>query len=488
MMKSALLEQTNKSLKGNFLYQSPEVANEEKPYTIKVDVFSIGIIIVETLLYKQLKPMQIFNFKQQQLSEIVPDIQNHQNYDFIEQIINFMVNYQLNERLKPMKLLQKLKAFTVDQNSLKNLKLPNSNQIKNQNQLPQQKIQQVQQTIKNQVGLQQNEQSLKFDQALYNQLICLKNMEFVQIIYEKNKFKNEEVLAFQEILSQCNQMKQIQLAFSNCELSDQQFLTIFSIFNKEELFQKLDTINLDISFSKMIDSKSICNVISTFKNYKKLKQIKLWVSYLNLNSDILDTISSTLEYLPGLCDLTLSFTENKTNYESLMRLVSSLQKYNKNLFYLWLFFEQFEHLYCIKIQIKILGMRMFNNENKQKYKNPAFRIEFVESINFLLFSRIFIGQIKKNISCINLINLSQFLFLLNNFQNIIKVITNRIYLKAKIKQVKCFKHQIRLKVYKIQIQIQVVHGTSILQKQKSQLKQKIKLKFLNLNLIFEGNL
>ncbi|KAL4499431.1 hypothetical protein ABPG73_008981 [Tetrahymena malaccensis] len=349
MMKQAFLQQTNKSLKGNFLYQSPEVVKEQKPYTTKVDVFSIGLIIVEILLNNKLNPMDMFNFKQMYLSQIVPDIQNYQNYDFIEQIINYMANYQLNERLEPMKLLQKLKSFTVDQNSLKTLKLPNSNQNEILKQLPQQQIQQVEKHMNNQADQSSDgkqyfskevgtllfshflnkkinqEQSLKFDQALFDKLIGLKSKEQVEITYLNNKLKNEEVLAIKEILSQCNQMKQIKLKFNNCELSDQQFMTIVSIFNKEELFQKLGDINLDFSFNKMIDSKSICNVISTFKNYKKLKQIQLWIGYLDLNFDILGTVSSTLEYLPDLSYLTLGFNYLDLTSDILVAISSILE-------------------------------------------------------------------------------------------------------------------------------------------------------------------
>ncbi|KAL4461520.1 hypothetical protein ABPG74_016144, partial [Tetrahymena malaccensis] len=131
-MKNPYEQDTYCSLDGNGFYMSPEVFYKQKPYTTKADTFSIGIIILQALLNDQIQS-KIFDLKKQLLINVLPGIKNHQNYDFIEQILFQMIHFDQKQRLYPPNLIQKLKSYKIDQNSLKTLLLhPQQNGSKNQ--------------------------------------------------------------------------------------------------------------------------------------------------------------------------------------------------------------------------------------------------------------------------------------------------------------------------------------------------------------------
>ncbi|KAL4478415.1 hypothetical protein ABPG74_006650 [Tetrahymena malaccensis] len=126
-IKDPLKENTISSLNGNLNYKSPEVYKEEKPYTLKVDVFSIGAVILQCLLEGKLKVHQFISLKSQLLVKVIPDIKTHPNYDFIEKIISCMINFKKEERLEPLKLIQKLNSIymqKIDVKCLNELVLP----------------------------------------------------------------------------------------------------------------------------------------------------------------------------------------------------------------------------------------------------------------------------------------------------------------------------------------------------------------------------
>ncbi|KAL4493265.1 hypothetical protein ABPG73_007072 [Tetrahymena malaccensis] len=132
-MNNPYEQNTYQSQQGNFFQTSPEVVNQEKPYSTQADTFSIGIIILQALLNDQISTSQIFGLKNQLLNDALPDIKNHQNYDFIERILFQMIHFDQKQRLDLLNLIQKLKTYKIDQNSLKSLLLPpQQNDSKNQ--------------------------------------------------------------------------------------------------------------------------------------------------------------------------------------------------------------------------------------------------------------------------------------------------------------------------------------------------------------------
>ncbi|KAL4478490.1 hypothetical protein ABPG74_006725, partial [Tetrahymena malaccensis] len=115
---------------GNLKYMSPEIAHNIKPFTNKIDVFSIGQILVEFLLQRKLSFSEFLKLKEHNLLDIIPELKKHQNYQFVEEILANMVCYESKQRLKPMKLVQKLNKFQVDVQSLKSLTFSCKNDVK----------------------------------------------------------------------------------------------------------------------------------------------------------------------------------------------------------------------------------------------------------------------------------------------------------------------------------------------------------------------
>ncbi|KAL4513053.1 hypothetical protein ABPG72_017738 [Tetrahymena utriculariae] len=121
------------SLDGNPMYMSPEVFKQEKPYSIKADVFSIGTLLTEVLLQRRLEGTEWIDLKTQNLFQIIPELcfsQNSNKSKFAYEILANMVNPDKTLRLEPITLLQKIQQFTLNEDSLKSLKVKQEQELK----------------------------------------------------------------------------------------------------------------------------------------------------------------------------------------------------------------------------------------------------------------------------------------------------------------------------------------------------------------------
>ncbi|KAL4461286.1 hypothetical protein ABPG72_009206 [Tetrahymena utriculariae] len=200
VLKNPFKQQTNKSLLGNDGFKSSEVLKEEKPYTIKVDTFSMGILILVALLNGTLNSLQIYQLKFQLLESVMPEITNHPNYDFIYEIISNMIHFDSEMRFFPVQLFQKFNSlYQINNKCLNQLVLPQKQgfdqaqivqaqlniNLKKCN-LPQdQKIQTSFDQIK--PAFQQNNEN-KFQQQKFDQYQSFSNNPFEL----KNTYQNQE--------------------------------------------------------------------------------------------------------------------------------------------------------------------------------------------------------------------------------------------------------------------------------------------------------
>ncbi|EAS04397.2 kinase domain protein (macronuclear) [Tetrahymena thermophila SB210] len=122
-LKNPKLQNTNYTLMGNIYYQSPEVYNGQKPYTLKVDVFSIGVLVLEILTQNNFDVLKVQKLHTQSLMEAFPELKYHENKNFIQNILSNMVNHVAEKRLDPDQLLYNIEQFQYDENCLKYLKL-----------------------------------------------------------------------------------------------------------------------------------------------------------------------------------------------------------------------------------------------------------------------------------------------------------------------------------------------------------------------------
>ncbi|KAL4505340.1 hypothetical protein ABPG72_002402 [Tetrahymena utriculariae] len=246
----------NYFLDGNTLYMSPEVFNGQKPYTIKADTFSIGIIILQALLKNQVLPTQIISLNSFSLDSVLPDLKSHEQYTFIQEIIIFLIDFNPKNRKEPVELTQKLKAlYQIDQNCLKRLILPkleNFNSIQQINkqiifsqQISLNSLLKVPSDIQNlkikpmcqntnkqlqEISLNQMVNKSKFEQneikqidlQMYNELKHFINKKQVKLDYDKKTLTDQQISAIQKVLNECSELDEIKLQFNWCNLSDKQ--------------------------------------------------------------------------------------------------------------------------------------------------------------------------------------------------------------------------------------------------------------------------
>ncbi|KAL4479565.1 hypothetical protein ABPG72_018551 [Tetrahymena utriculariae] len=186
----SLLQNSKKRVKISF-YMSPEVVNGEQPLTNKVDMFSIGIIILQLLLNDTIKPMEILSLKCKLLEDAIPSIKNHQNYEFIQEFLSSMVNYNSEQRQDPLKLILKLERFQIDKTILKTLILPQKQNVSS--------IQAIQNPNLLQQNYHSNQQMTQFSQSIqpnFQQQIYFNHPQHIQYAVQSQSINQAQLTTF----------------------------------------------------------------------------------------------------------------------------------------------------------------------------------------------------------------------------------------------------------------------------------------------------
>ncbi|KAL4509423.1 hypothetical protein ABPG72_018354 [Tetrahymena utriculariae] len=187
-----ILSKASKTIGGNIKYMSPEIFFQTKPYTIKIDIFSIGQILLEFVLKRELTSKEWYQLKTDELFSTIPELQNNQNINFIQQILAKMVCHESNQRLDLMTLLQKLNQYQPNEESLKTLEY--STKKLNQEMNINKEI-----NIKNNINNQINQNALNYLLVSDNKLIDKKNIKTV-ILDKNNYYGNINYGDFQQTL------------------------------------------------------------------------------------------------------------------------------------------------------------------------------------------------------------------------------------------------------------------------------------------------
>ncbi|KAL4433381.1 hypothetical protein ABPG74_017485 [Tetrahymena malaccensis] len=394
-LKNPNQEQTNYDLEGNNRYKSPEVTKQHKPYTLKVDVYSIGVIILEILIQKDKKILDFQNLHKKSFLEVYPNLENNENSDFVRNILQHMLNHNPSERLSPSDLLQNMKKIKTNNNKycLKSLKLPNqNNQQQRNNETSQQEDKQVNSTKQILSGLAKE---VKFTQPKKDEENYLKDImlnfknqnseyeEEIEQIYQDQSISDQEVNSLQKMLGK--KANKLKLKFFNCQLSNELFkkITLFLGFNHNFL-----EIYLDFSFTKYIKESELCSKIQQLKYQKQLQNLSLWMNQLGLTSDFIDEVSSSLAHLNNLNYFALDFKNNTSNYSCIKKLVDQVCKSNNQLKQLVLMFSGskqniFEDIQQIKdifskVENKKLDRFMF--EIKNSWNKQLIQINSLEAL------------------------------------------------------------------------------------------------------------
>ncbi|KAL4512512.1 hypothetical protein ABPG72_020349, partial [Tetrahymena utriculariae] len=192
---------------GNLKYMAPEVTYNIKPFTIKIDVFSIGQILLEFLLKRELTLAEFLKLKENNLFKIIPQLSQHQNYEFVQKILEKMLCHQSDNRLESITLLQRLNQFKIDEGSLKSLQFTSNN------------TQKMNQSSQKQLPINKNTE-------LCQQLVAIPSKD---IVIDKKNSKNSQNL-------------QLAIQLSNINLIDKKEIKSICITN-ENMYQKLNLKN-----------------------------------------------------------------------------------------------------------------------------------------------------------------------------------------------------------------------------------------------------
>ncbi|KAL4465232.1 hypothetical protein ABPG74_001946 [Tetrahymena malaccensis] len=184
-------------LGGNTMYMSPE-AFENKSLNDKVDIFAIGQILVEAFLQRALQLKEWMSLKKDNLFDVIPQLKQSKNYEFVKKILSNMIVIEPNQRSNVQQLLDNLNQFKIDVNSLKSLKL---RQIYQQSI----KISQPQSSIIENLPSDFKQQCIKYDQNEdkvkgFIEFLSGKGYKFINILGKGSfglviqaSFKNEQI-------------------------------------------------------------------------------------------------------------------------------------------------------------------------------------------------------------------------------------------------------------------------------------------------------
>ncbi|KAL4512534.1 hypothetical protein ABPG72_020371, partial [Tetrahymena utriculariae] len=262
-LQQLISKQSKQQNGGNLKYMAPEVAHNIKPFTIKIDVFSIGQILLEFLLKRELTLSEFLRLKEFNLLKIIPKLSQHQNYEFVQKILEKMVCHKSDNRLESITLLQRLNQFEIDEESLKSLQFTSKNT---------QKMNQS----------SQKELPININTELCQQLVTKPSKD---IVIDKKNSKNSQNL-------------QLAIQLSNINLFEKKEIKSICITNKN-MNQKLNLKNyqeVKLDFKNSLKKNCFCfgslNIVNAIKKIQNIKGINTLIVDLKQNKMNLDKAQS----------------------------------------------------------------------------------------------------------------------------------------------------------------------------------------------------
>ncbi|KAL4490195.1 hypothetical protein ABPG73_021239 [Tetrahymena malaccensis] len=306
---------------------------------VAADTFSIGIIILQALLNNQLESSQIMCLKSMQLDSVLPNLKNHEQYTFIQEILSCMVENNPKNRKGPAELIQKLKfLYQIDQNCLKKLILP---KLENFNQIQQKQKKQIfsKQNCENSTSkVSPINLNLKSNQSLQNNQKQLQEISLNQMVnnkkIEKNEIKQIDQQMYNELKHLVNK-KQVKLDYDKKALTNEQIQAISAVLNE---CSELEEIKLQFNGSYYNSHQSLFPLFDSLKKQSNLLSLVLGLGGTNSTKVVLNELSKILPTQQFLNKFVLAFSRNNCDNESFQYLINNLVIYNTQIEVLRLYF------------------------------------------------------------------------------------------------------------------------------------------------------
>ncbi|KAL4492251.1 hypothetical protein ABPG73_003199 [Tetrahymena malaccensis] len=327
--------------------QSFDVNNKQKPpQNINADVFSIGYLLLELFLSRPLTANERINLKQISLYEAIPNLKNEQNNLFISEIIAKMVNPDQNQRLEPIELLQNIQKFTVNENSLKSLKL-NKNEGEN---ILDENGKALQKSCNIVIPVSQNLNGINFEEsynhseksqqkqlltAIQNDHQLQKNPQTNNIQQQNKKLSRKSFGKFLKITEKKNlsEFQEVELKYHSflekydccCCLSPVKINDVTKaikiVSNNHNIFSLI--LNLD---SNNINEEGTRAIGLSLEECHNISLLNLSLRYNHIDNQGVKYLGLSLQNCRNITSLNLDIAYNGVNEEGISQLGNSLQK------------------------------------------------------------------------------------------------------------------------------------------------------------------
>ncbi|KAL4435534.1 hypothetical protein ABPG74_020310 [Tetrahymena malaccensis] len=331
-----ILSQKTKSLIGfNITYKAPELIGNQKSFSIKSDVFSIGLIITEAFLKRRLQAMEHIHLKLSSLKDGMYQIDQADQQKFLEQVLFKMVEPDENQRLDPFQLLQILQQFSYTQYCLEDLNIEsqlgsvqinqigdiiNIHQCENVDIILKNKNITVEgaNTISSSLINCQNLTSLNLDlqtnqigaegaKYLRDGMQQLKKLTLFHLNLSENNIQHNGATFIGQGLSFLHQIRDLKLNLCDNKIESQGIKGIASNLQGLKLIEYLD-INLDCN---NILSEGVIFLINYIENNINIKSLQLSLYQNNISGEATQYISKYISKLNNLTYLNINLCDNQ---------------------------------------------------------------------------------------------------------------------------------------------------------------------------------
>ncbi|KAL4506315.1 hypothetical protein ABPG73_017049 [Tetrahymena malaccensis] len=276
------------------------------------DVFNVGQILTEILISRHLTQDEQQNLKSQSLLQAIPQLQKAQNINFFNEILDHMINPDIQQILQPVFLLEKLKAFQINENSLKCINLRKNNQseiIKELN-------------------------SIEFThQQNITQSVDLRNYQEVYLNYQSsfskflffNIFGISNVAKAISIVSQNTNIVSLDLNLSENNIRGLTLSSLGPALLKLTNISKL-VIDLCSNYFKDEGLSGLCQCLEYgLGNLENLKSLSLYLDWNMITDTGLQLLGSTVLGLKNISNLEIEIENNSIGSLGASSLVRSLE-------------------------------------------------------------------------------------------------------------------------------------------------------------------
>ncbi|EAS02381.3 kinase domain protein (macronuclear) [Tetrahymena thermophila SB210] len=286
------------------------------------DIFNLGIILIEAFIQRRLtqnEKQDIIN--QPSLLQALPFLKNSKKFKFVEQILCKMIDQNNDDtKLLPYSLLQSLDQFSINENSLKQLRIQKEKRCIQINELYElQKIVDTEILI---INFRKKNIDAKTAKDIRISLEKCKNISDLLFDFSFNKLGLIGALHLGKSLEKCQNIETIQLYLKDNYLGATGVKNIGLIFQN---CKNLELLDLKMSINNL-RAEGAKNIGMILENCQNIIQLNLNLGYNAICAEGAKYIGMSLEKCQSIAYLKLGLKFNKLGQEGVKSIAKSLEK------------------------------------------------------------------------------------------------------------------------------------------------------------------